>query len=367
VPSNIFLFAEDASDAGYQGAVLMKFAISGFGRIGKMVMRAAVERKLLGKKFELVAINTTIEPKADMFLFTHDTVHGKLGCKMGYKAPKAGAAPEKDYGTMSFDGYGVQLVSSRDPAKLDWAALGVDCVLECTGAFTTRDGAGLHLKAGAKKVLISAPCKKNEADATIVMGVNEKSYDRKRHNIVSMASCTTGSLAPVVKVVNDNFGIVEGFMTTCHAYTNDQRILDGNHKDARRARAAALNIIPTSTGAAKAIGEVIPELNGKLDGIALRVPVPCGSITDLTVRLEKKADAAGVNAALKKAAEGQLWGIMDYSTEPLVSSDIVHNPASATIDGLSTRVVGSMAKIFSWYDNEWGYSNRMVDLATKVL
>lgn len=345
----------------------MKFAISGFGRIGKMVLRAAIERKLLGKKLEIVAINTTIDPKADTFLFTHDSVHRKLDCNVKYKAPNAGATADRDFGTMSFDGYGVQLVSSRDPAKLDWAALGVDCVLECTGAFTTREGASLHLKAGAKKVLISAPCKKNEADATIVMGVNEKTYDKKRHNIVSMASCTTGSLAPVVKCVNDNFGIVEGFATTCHAYTNDQRILDGNHRDARRARAAALNIIPTTTGAAKAIGEVIPQLKGKLDGISLRVPVPTGSITDLTVRLEKKASAEEANAALKKDADGRLKGIMEYSEEPLVSSDIIHNPASAIIDGLSTKAIGSSLKLFSWYDNEWGYSNRMVDLAAKVL
>ncbi len=345
----------------------MKFAISGFGRIGKITLRAAIERELLGKKFELVAINHTAGIKEDMFLLTHDSVYGKLDTPLEYAPPKKGGMPQKDDGILEIDGYGVQLVSSRDPAKLDWAALGVECVLECSGAFTTREGAGLHIKAGAKKVLISAPCKSKEADATIVMGVNEKKYDRKKHSIISMASCTTGSLAPVVKVMNDSFGIVEGFMTTVHAYTNDQRLHDGSHKDIRRARAAALSVIPTSTGAAKAIGEVIPELDGKLDGIALRVPVATGSITDVTLRLEKKAEDGEINAALRKAANGQLKGIMEYTEEPLVTADIVGNPASAIVDGLLTRSIGETAKVLSWYDNEWGFSNRMVDIAVKVL
>ncbi|MEM2137932.1 MAG: type I glyceraldehyde-3-phosphate dehydrogenase, partial [Candidatus Anstonellaceae archaeon] len=271
-----------------------------------------------------------------------------------------------DEGKITIDGYEMKRVSSRDPASLPWGELGVDLVLECTGAFTDRAGASKHLSAGAKKVLISAPCKGGEADATIVMGVNDEKYDRKKHSIVSIGSCTTNSLAPMAKVLDDSFGIESGFMTTCHAYTNDQLVLDANHKDFRRARAGAVNIIPTSTGAAKAIGEVIPKLKGKMDGLALRVPIPVGSITDLSSTLSKAATKEEINAAFKKAAEGKMKGIMEYTEEPIVSSDIVHNPASAIIDGLSTLTIGKTAKTFSWYDNEWGFSNRMVEMATKM-
>jgi glyceraldehyde 3-phosphate dehydrogenase len=243
----------------------------------------------------------------------------------------------------------------------------VDLVLECTGAFTDREGASKHLQAGAKKVLVSAPCKAGGADATLVIGVNDSSYDKKKHNIVSIGSCTTNCLAPVAKVLDDAFGIESGFMTTCHAYTNDQLILDANHKDFRRARAGAINIIPTTTGAAKAIGEVIPKLKGKMDGLALRVPIPVGSINDLSVFLSKGAAKEEINAAFKKAAEGKMKGILEYTEEPIVSQDIVHNPASSIVDGLSTLAIGKTAKVLSWYDNEWGFSNRMVEMAAKML
>jgi glyceraldehyde 3-phosphate dehydrogenase len=242
----------------------------------------------------------------------------------------------------------------------------VDAVLECTGAFTDRAGASKHLQAGAKKVLISAPCKGGEADSTIVLGVNDEAYDKKSHSIISIGSCTTNCLAPVAKVLWDSFGVESGFMTTCHAYTNDQLILDAHHKDFRRARAGAVNIIPTSTGAAKAIGQVLPQLKGKLDGLSLRVPIPVGSINDLTCTLGKAASKEDINAALKKAAIGKMKGILEYSEEPLVSSDIVHSSASSIVDGLSTMANSKNCKVLSWYDNEWGFSNRMVEMATKL-
>ncbi len=334
----------------------MKVAINGFGRIGRLVLRAAMKRELLGKKFDCVAINDPGGAEQAAQLLKYDSVHGRLEEEI-----KAGS----DY--ISIDGMKIPILGEREPEKLPWKKLGVETVMECTGAFTDREGCTKHLTAGASKVLLSAPAKKGGADCTIVPGVNEKVYDRKKHSIVSMGSCTTNCLAPVAKTVNDNFGIVEGFMTTCHAYTNDQRILDVGHKDPRRARAAAVNIIPTTTGAAKAIGEVLPELKGKLDGLSLRVPIPCGSINDLSVTLAKPASREEINAALKKAADGPLKGIMEYSEEPLVSSDIIDNPHSSIVDGLSTIVMGKSTKVLAWYDNEWGFSNRMVDMTVRVL
>ncbi len=333
----------------------LKVAVNGFGRIGKLVVRAAFERGFVGKEFDMVAINDTHDPVLSAHLFKYDSTQGRFeGTVKG------------EPGKLTINSHPITIVSSRDPATLNWGAMGVDLVLECTGAFTDRAGSSKHLQAGAKKVLISAPCKGGEADATIVLGVNGEKYDRKKHKIVSIGSCTTNCLAPVAKVLDDSFGIESGFMTTCHAYTNDQLILDANHKDFRRARAGAVNIIPTSTGAAKAIGEVIPQLKGKLDGLALRVPIPVGSINDLTCLLSKEAKAEEINAAVKKAAEGKMKGILEYTEDPIVSSDIVHNPASSVFDSLSTKAIGKTAKTLSWYDNEWGFSNRMVEMATKM-
>lgn len=333
----------------------MKVAINGFGRIGKLVARAAFERGFVGKKFDIVAINDTHDPRLSAHLFKYDTTQGHY----------AGSS-KGEPGKLTIDGHEIIITADRDPANLPWGKLGVDLVLECTGAFTDRAGSSKHITAGAKKVLISAPCKGGEADATIVLGVNDEAYDRKKHNIVSLGSCTTNCLAPVAKTLLDNFGIENGFMTTVHAYTNDQLILDGHHKDFRRARAGAVNIIPTTTGAAKAIGMVIPELKGKLDGLSLRVPTPVGSINDLSCTLAKAATKEEIGAALKKASQGRMKGILEYCEEPIVSSDIVHNPASSVVDGLSTIAIGKTAKVLSWYDNEWGFSNRMVELAAKM-
>jgi len=333
----------------------MKVAINGFGRIGRIILRAALERKLLGKKLDIVAINNPSGPQAALTLLKYDSTYGKLTSKL-------------DFGPdwISIDDYKIKVVTDKDPEKLPWKDLGVDVVLECTGAFTDRAGASKHLKAGAKRVIISAPCKNNEADITIVMGVNDEQYDPKKHFIISNASCTTNSLAPVLKVLDENFKIKRGFMTTTHAYTNDQRLLDGEHKDLRRARSAAINIIPTKTGAASAIGQVLPSLDGKMDGVALRVPVVCGSITDIVVSVEKQTNAQEVNEVFKKASQTKLKGILEFSTDPLVSTDIIKNPHSAIVDGSLTKVIGDLVKVFSWYDNEWGYSNRMLDLALKL-
>jgi len=333
----------------------IKIAVNGFGRIGKLVVRAAFDRGFVGKKFYIVAINDTHDPKLSAHLFKYDSTQGRF----------AGTV-KGEVGKLTINGNEIKIVSSRDPATLNWGSMGVDLVMECTGAFTDRAGSSKHIQAGAKKVLISAPCKGGEADATIVMGVNDEKYDKKAHNIVSIGSCTTNSLAPMAKVLDDSFGIESGFMTTCHAYTNDQLVLDANHKDFRRARAGAINIIPTSTGAAKAMGEVMPKLKGKMDGLSLRVPIPVGSITDLSSTLSKAATKEEINAAFKKAAEGKMKGIMEYTEDPIVSQDIVHNPASAIIDGLLTISIGKTAKTFSWYDNEWGFSNRMVEMASKM-
>ena len=333
----------------------IKVAVNGFGRIGKLVVRAAFERGYVGKKFDIVAINDPHDAALSMHLFKYDSTQGQhKGVCKGEK------------GKFTIDGHEIAVTESRDPAALPWKDMGIDLVLECTGAFTDRAGSSKHLQAGAKKVLISAPCKGGESDATIVLGVNDEIYDKAKHHIVSIGSCTTNCLAPVAKVLDDSFGIESGFMTTCHAYTNDQLILDAHHKDFRRARAGAVNIIPTSTGAAKAIGLVIPKLKGKLDGLALRVPIPVGSINDLTCLLSKEATKEDINAAMKKAASGKMKGILEYTEDQIVSSDIVHNPASSIYDALSTLAIGKTCKTLSWYDNEWGFSNRMIEMAARM-
>ncbi len=332
----------------------VNIAINGFGRIGRLFLRAALERPDFWKNCNIVAINDLTDSTTLAHLLKYDSVHGTLKESVGCTET-----------TLSVKSKSIRVFSEKENTKLPWKELGVDVVVESTGAFTEKAKAISHLQAGARKVLISAPGK--GVDATIVLGVNEEKYDPAKHDVVSMASCTTGSLAPVAKVLNDSFGIERGFMVTVHAYTNDQRVLDLPHKDLRRARAAALNTIPTSTGAAKAIGEVIPALSGKLDGIALRVPVPDGSVTDLTCVLANDVTRDDVNAALKKASQSQkMKGILEYTEDPIVSSDVVGNPASSVVDGLSTMVQGgkgSLVKTLAWYDNEWGYSVRLLEMA----
>ncbi|MFH1257389.1 MAG: type I glyceraldehyde-3-phosphate dehydrogenase [Candidatus Micrarchaeota archaeon] len=331
-------------------------AINGFGRIGRLFLRAAMKNQKFRDQFEVVAINDLGDSKTNAHLLKYDSVHGIFDAQI--------SAKDK---SIIVDGKEIRTLSEKTIQGLKWGEMGVDYVLESTGIYTDREGAMQHLQMGAKKVLISAPAK--NPDVTLVPGVNMQIYDRSKHNIISMASCTTNCLAPVAKVLEDNFVIKSGFMVTVHAYTNDQRILDLPHKDLRRARAAALSTIPTTTGAAKAIGEVIPSLKGKLDGISLRVPVPDGSINDLTCTVEKETSAEEINAMLKDAASNELKGIMDFSMEPLVSSDIIGNPASSIVDGLLTNVIkkpesikGDLIKVLAWYDNEWGYSNRLVDM-----
>lgn len=331
---------------------MIRVAINGFGRIGRNVLRAAVQHSQYGKRFEIVAINDLGNTEILAHLLKYDSVYGRF----------TGEVMQKP-GGIEVNGKLIKFTSEVNPSKLPWKQLNIDVVIESTGVFRSREGASQHLAAGAKKVIISAPGK--DPDLTIVLGVNETDYDPTKHNIISMASCTTNSLAPPVKVINDAFGIQEGFMTTVHSYTSDQRLLDFPHKDFRRARSAAMSIIPTSTGAAKAVALVIPDLKGKLDGLALRVPTPDGSLTDFSAVLKKKVTKDEVNQALRNAANGPLHGIMEYSEEPLVSVDVVGNPHSAVIDGLSTSVIGgsgNLVKILSWYDNEWGYSCRLVDL-----
>ena len=331
---------------------MINVAINGFGRIGRNTLRAALQHSHYGKKFEIVAINDLGNTEILAHLLKYDSIYGKYG----------GDVQVKNNG-IEVDGSLITFFSDVNPSNLPWKKLGIDVVIESTGVFRSREGAGKHLEAGAKKVLISAPGK--EPDLTVVLGVNEQMYDPGKHNIISMASCTTNSLAPPMRILHETFGIEQGFMTTVHSYTGDQRILDFPHKDLRRARAAALSIIPTTTGAAKAVGLVIPELKGKIDGIALRVPTPDGSITDITCVLKKQVTAEEINKALKGSTEKQLKGIMQYTEEPLVSVDVIGNPHSAIIDGLSTKVIGekgNLVKVFSWYDNEWGYSCRLVDL-----
>ncbi|MBS4536612.1 type I glyceraldehyde-3-phosphate dehydrogenase [Clostridium sp. D2Q-14] len=330
----------------------MKVAINGFGRIGRNVLRVVMEENV--KDFEVVAVNNPGKVEDLAHLFKYDSCFGKFD---------GDVSVESD--TITINGNKIKIFGERDPEKLPWKELGVDLVIESTGVFRDREGASKHIKAGAKKVVISAPAK--DEDVTIVMGVNEQDYDKDSHNIISNASCTTNCLAPFAKVVLDKFGIKKGLMTTVHSYTNDQKILDGGHKDLRRARAAAESIIPTTTGAAKAVGLVIPELKGIVNGMAMRVPTPTVSVVDIVFELEKSATAEEVNKALKEAAEGELKGILGYSEEPLVSVDYRGDSNSSIIDALSTMTVGdNMVKIVSWYDNEWGYSSRVVDLAKYI-
>ncbi len=330
----------------------MKVAISGFGRIGKMFLRAAVAQGALGKDFDVVAINTRSPAEMHAHLFKYDSVYGRFD----------GTVEVKD-DSIVVNGHKIKWIQEVDPLKLPWGELDVDVVLESTGVFRSRDDAEKHIKAGAKKVLISAPGK--GCDATIVLGVNDHII-AKDMKLFSLASCTTNCLAPVLKVLDEKFGIESGFLTTVHAYTNDQRVLDGSHKDLRRARAAAINIIPTTTGAAKAIGMVIPSLEGKMDGVALRVPVPCGSINDIALVLKKETTAEEVNNELKRASNEELKGILAYSEEQLVSTDIIGRPESSIVDSGLTKANGKLLKLGSWYDNEYGYSNRLVDFIKKL-
>jgi glyceraldehyde 3-phosphate dehydrogenase len=323
-----------------------RVGINGFGRIGRNFFRAACNDAAL----DIVAVNDITDAKTLAHLLKYDSVHGVF----------AGTVEAKEQ-SLLVNGKEIKVLASKDPAALPWRSLGVDTVVESTGRFTDRAGAAKHLEAGARKVIISAPAK--DEDITIVLGVNESRYDPAKHHVISNASCTTNCLAPVAKVLLQNFGIRHGFMTTIHSYTNDQQILDLPHKDLRRARAAALSMIPTSTGAAKAVGLVLPELKGKMHGLAIRVPTPNVSLVDLVAETEKPLTAAAVNAALKKAAEGELQGILGYSDEPLVSSDFNGNSLSSIVDGDSTSVMdGTMVKVLAWYDNEWGYSCRVRDL-----
>ena len=334
----------------------VRVGINGFGRIGRISFRAMAARP---EEFELVAINDLGDPKSLAMLLKYDSVHGRFPGEV-----------KADGDSLIVNGNKVKVVAERDPAKLPWGSLGVDVALESTGFFTARakdgkSGYDSHLTAGAKKVILSAPAK-DKPDLTVVMGVNDSELNSS-HKCISNASCTTNCLAPIAKVLNDTFGITRGLMTTCHAYTNDQRLADQLHDNLHRSRAAAVNIIPTSTGAAKAVGEVLPALNGKLTGISLRVPVPCGSITDLVAELGRDVTVEEINAAVKAAADGPFKGIIEYNTDPIVSSDIIGNTHSSIFDAPWTMVIGGrLIKILSWYDNEYGYSNRTADLIAKV-
>ncbi|MGD6851531.1 MAG: type I glyceraldehyde-3-phosphate dehydrogenase [Candidatus Bathyarchaeia archaeon] len=331
----------------------IKVGINGFGRIGRLIYRAAIEKNA---NIDFVAVNDLADAKTNAILLKYDSIHGRFP-----------GTVDVEGNDLIVNGKTLKCVQERDPANLPWNQLGVYLAVESTGLFTNREGAQKHLQAGAKKVLISAPAK--DPDKTIVLGVNDDTYDPEKDNILSNASCTTNALAPISKVLADNFGLEKAFMTTCHSYTNDQRILDTVHKDLRRARAAALNIIPTSTGAAKAIGEVLPACSGKMNGVALRVPTPDASIVDLTCVLGKEVTKAEINEAMKKAAEGPLKGILQYTEDPIVSTDILHSTYSSVFDAGLTMVLGeksNFVKVFSWYDNEWGFSNRMVDFIEMV-
>ncbi len=327
----------------------VRVGINGFGRIGRMIFRAG----LGNDKIEFVAINDITDPKTLAHLLKYDSVHGKFDAEISYTED-----------SLVVNGKNIRIYTEREPANIPWGDVGIDIVMECTGLFRERAKAEGHIKAGAKKVIISAPAK--DPDITIVMGVNHEKYDPEKHHIVSNASCTTNCLAPVCKVLLDNFGIEKGLMTTTHAYTNDQRILDAPHKDLRRARAAAVSMVPTTTGAAKAVSLVLPELQGKLNGMAIRVPTPNVSIVDLVVQLGKKVNVEEVNNSLKKASETYLKGILSVCEEPLVSIDFNGSRFSSIVDALSTMVIDDMVKVIAWYDNEFGYSNRMVDLAIYI-
>jgi glyceraldehyde 3-phosphate dehydrogenase len=331
--------------------MVTKLGINGFGRIGRLCMRSSLENP----EVEVVAINGTSSPKALAHLLKYDSVHGKLTNHI-----------ETTENEIIIDGHPIRIISDRNPANLPWGDLGVDIVLESTGKFRSSKDCQVHLDNGAKKVIITAPAK-DETVKTIVMGVNEDTYDDQKHQIISNASCTTNCLAPIVKVLNDNFGIIAGLMTTVHAFTTDQRSLDNSHKDLRRARSCVQSIIPTTTGAAKAIGIVIPELKGKLNGISVRVPVVNVSLTDLVIEFNREITVKEINMALENAARGKLKGVLEYCTEPLVSVDFLSDKHSAIVDSLSTMVVGPrMAKILAWYDNEQGYSSRVIDLAAYI-
>lgn len=324
----------------------IKVAINGFGRIGRLLYRAAIEENA---NIDFVAVNDITDAKTLAHLLKYDSVHGRFNADVQVKG-----------NNLSINGKELKVLSQRDPAQLPWKDLGVYLAVESTGLFTDREGASKHLAAGAKKVLISAPAK--NPDATIVLGVNDQTYDHKKHNLISNASCTTNCVAPVTKVLHENFGVERALMMTAHAYTADQRVTDLVHKDLRRARAAALNIIPTSTGAAYAVGLVMPELAGKIDGIALRIPVPDVSIVDLTAVLKKEVSKETINAAFKKAAESTLKGILEYTEDPIVSTDVLHSTYSGVFDAQSTMVIDkNFVKVLAWYDNEWGFSCRMVE------
>jgi len=327
----------------------IKVGINGFGRIGRLVFRAARKSKI-----EIVGINDITNAATLAHLLKYDSVHGKYQGEVTHADSR-----------LIVDGKEIPVMAERDPASLPWSVLGADIVVESTGLFRDKESAGKHIQAGAKKVLISAPAKKH--DGTFVLGVNGDDYDKSKHDVISIGSCTTNCLAPVTKVLLDTFGIEKGFMTTIHAYTGDQRILDAPHKDLRRARSAAVSMIPTTTGAAKAISLVIPAMEGKLDGCAIRVPTPDASIVDLAVILEKDATVEKINAAMKAAATGPMKGYLEYTEDPIVSCDIVGNPHSSVFDSLMTMASGKFAKVFSWYDNEWGFSCRMVDMLERML
>ena len=327
----------------------IKVGINGFGRVGRAFVRSTLERSDL----EVVAVNDLTDARTLAHLLEFDSTYGRLGHHVGH---------EPD--SLTVDGRTIAVLSSRDPAAIDWGELGVSVVIESTGKFRAREDAAVHLKGGARKVLISAPGK--GADLTVVVGVNDGDYDPQVHDVISAASCTTNCVVPMAKVLLDSFGLQAGLMTTIHAYTGDQMLLDGPHKDLRRARSAAVSIIPTSTGAARTAGLVIPDLAGRLDGVAVRVPVPDGSLTDLTAVLGRDVTPADVNQAFEQAASGSLSGVLHYSTDPLVSHDIIGDPASCVFDSGLTQTAGNLVKIFGWYDNEWGYTSRLVDLATII-
>lgn len=330
---------------------MLKVAINGFGRIGRNFLRAS----LGNRDFRVIAVNDIADSKTMAHLFKYDSVYGRFKGRI-----------EAGENFISVDGNKILMFSERDPAKLPWGRLGIDVVIESTGIFRKKEQAEVHLKAGAKKVVLSAPPKGDKPVKQIVLGVNESEYDPKKDDVVSNASCTTNCLAPVAKVLDQKFGIVKGFMTTIHAYTSDQRLLDAPHKDWRRGRSAATSIVPTSTGAAKALGEVMPKLKGRITGSAMRVPVADGSIVDLVVELRRKASVEEINKAFKNAAEGKMKEILQYHDEPIVSLDIIGNPHSAIFDSLLTNIEGDLIEIFAWYDNEWGYSKRLVDLVSFI-
>ncbi len=329
--------------------MVTRVGINGFGRIG----RAFVRRALTQDDIEVVAVNDITDAATLAHLLAFDSTYGRLAAQVGHEAD-----------SIVIDGRPIAVTAHRDPAEIDWAKVGADIVIESTGRFRARDELALHLKGGARKVLLSVPGK--GVDLTVVLGINGSAYDPRRHDVISNASCTTNCVAPMAKVLHDKFGLVRGFMTTIHAYTGDQMLLDGPHKDLRRARSAAINIVPTTTGAARATGSVIPELAGRLDGVALRVPVEDGSLTDLAAVLERSAAPDEINAAFREAAEGPLAGIVRYGTDPLVSRDIIGDSASCVFDSGLTQASGTLTKVFGWYDNEWGYSCRLFDLAVLV-